>query len=42
MGFDASSPKRLVTMTLNEDLIRRVRQRASYLFNTVERLLIAF
>ena len=42
MGYDASSPKRPVNMTLNEDLIRQVRQRTGNLSDTVEGLLIAF
>ena len=42
MGYDASAPKRAVNLTLNEDLVRHVRQRTSNLSDTVEGLLIAF
>jgi len=42
MGYDRAAPKRPVNMTLNEDLIRRVRGITSNLSETVESLLAAF
>lgn len=42
MGYDRAAVKRLVNMTLNEDLIRRVRDLTPNLSQTVETLLAAF
>jgi antitoxin CcdA len=42
MGYDRTAPKRPVNMTLNEDLVRRVRGITPNLSETVERLLTAF
>ena len=42
MGYDRAAPKRPVNMTLNEDLIRRVRGITPNLSETVERLLASF
>jgi antitoxin CcdA len=42
MGYDRAAPKRPVNMTLNEDLVRRVRRISPNLSETVETLLVAF
>jgi antitoxin CcdA len=42
MGYDRAAPRRPVNMTLNADLIRRVRGMTSNLSETVETLLAAF
>ena len=42
MGHDRAAPKRPVNMTLNEDLVRRVRRITPNLSETVERLLTEF
>ena len=42
MGYDRSAPKRPVNMTLNEDLVRRVRGLSTNLSETVESLLADF
>ncbi len=42
MGYDGASPKRPVSLTLNEDLVRRVRDITPDLSETVERLLTEF
>jgi antitoxin CcdA len=42
MGYDRAAPKRPVNMTLNEDLVRRVRRITPNLSETVETLLVAF
>lgn len=42
MGYDRTASKRPVNMTLNEDLMRRVRDLTPNLSQTVETLLAAF
>ena len=42
MGYNRAAPKRPVNMTLNEDLVRRVRGLSSNLSETVESLLADF
>jgi antitoxin CcdA len=42
MGYDKAAPKRPVNMTLNEDLVRRVRGLSTNLSETVESLLADF
>ena len=42
MGYDRTGPKRPVNMTLNEDLVRRVRGLSANLSETVESLLADF
>jgi antitoxin CcdA len=42
MGYDRSTPKRPVNMSLNEDLVRQARAITSNLSETVEVLLAAF
>lgn len=42
MGYDRAAPKRPVNMTLNEDLVRRVRALSTNLSETVEGLLAEF
>lgn len=42
MGYNRAAPKRPVSMTLNEDLVRRVRGLCSNLSETVEGLLADF
>lgn len=42
MGYDRSTPKRPVNMTLNEDVVRRARALTSNLSETVETLLAAY
>jgi antitoxin CcdA len=42
MGYDRTSPKRPVNMTLNEDLVRRARGITPNLSETVETLLAAY
>jgi antitoxin CcdA len=42
MGYDRAASKRPVNMTLNEDLVRRVRRLTPNLSETVETLLAAY
>jgi antitoxin CcdA len=42
MGYDRAAPKRPVNMTLNEDLVRKVRGLSTNLSETVESLLADF
>ena len=42
MGYNRAAPKRPVNMTLNEDLVRRVRGLSTNLSETVESLLADF
>lgn len=42
MGYDRAAPKRVVNMTLNEDLVRRARGVTPNLSEAVEALLAAF
>jgi antitoxin CcdA len=42
MGYNKTAPKRPVNMTLNEDLVRRVRGLSTNLSETVESLLADF
>jgi antitoxin CcdA len=42
MGYNKAAPKRPVNMTLNEDLVRRVRGLSTNLSETVESLLADF
>ena len=42
MGYNRAAPKRPVNMTLNEDLVLRVRGLSTNLSETVERLLADF
>ena len=41
-AYDADAPKRPVNMTLNEDLVRRVREYTNNLSEQVEKLLAEF
>jgi antitoxin CcdA len=42
MGYDRTGPKRAVNMSLNEDLVKQVREMTSNLSETVEALLAAY